>query len=87
MLKNYAFLATTIGSLPHINVNDALDLIFKTIPDAPVCPQLSKVSPNEDMLIQYTENFAGIKIDEKSVLVCTTEMISDEDIEKYIELA
>ena len=25
---------------------------------------------------------AGIKIDEKSVLVCTTEMISDEDIEQ-----
>ena len=30
---------------------------------------------------------AGIKIDDKKILVCTTEMNSDEDIEKYINLA
>ncbi len=63
MTENYKFLATAIGSLPHSDYNKALDLIFDTIPDAPVCPQLSKVSPNEDMLIQYTENFPAIKID------------------------
>lgn len=45
---------------------------------------------NADEFLKKMKNsdiLAGIKIDEKSVLVCTTEMISDGDIEKYIELA
>jgi len=64
--ENLNFLATAIGSLPHSNPKDAIDLIFNTIPEAPCCPQLSKVSPNEDMLLQYTEHFPGIKIDEET---------------------
>ncbi|MCQ2958379.1 MAG: hypothetical protein MJ180_05720 [Candidatus Gastranaerophilales bacterium] len=64
MKHDLNFLATAIGSLPNNNPKDAVDLIFDTIADAPLCPQLSKVSPDEDMLIQYTENFAGIKMNE-----------------------
>ena len=66
MKNNLEFLATAIGSLPHQNSNEAVDLIFNTIGDAPLCPQLSHVNPNEDMLIQYTENFAGMEIDEET---------------------
>ena len=67
MKESLKFLATAIGSLPHSNPQDAINLIFDTIPNAPCCPQLSKVSPNEDMLIQYTEHFPGIKIDEETL--------------------
>ena len=66
MRDNINFLATAIGSLPHSNPQDAIDLIFETIGNAPLCPQLPKVNPNEDMLTQYTENFPGIKIDTKT---------------------
>lgn len=61
--ENLNFLATAIGSLPHKNPKEAIDLIFNTIPNAPLCPQLSKININEDMLNQYTENFAGIVTD------------------------
>lgn len=78
MREDYKFLATAIGSLPHSNPQDAIDLIFNTIPNAPCCPQLSKVSPNEDMLLQYTEHFAGIKIDEE-----TSKRYADLDSDEY----
>jgi methionine synthase II (cobalamin-independent) len=55
--------ATAIGSLPHDNPGNALDLIFDKLPDFPIWPQLSKVSPQEDMIIQYTENIPGIVYD------------------------
>jgi len=74
------FLATAIGSLPHANVKDALDLVFDTIPNAPCCPQLSKISPNEDMLIQYTENFPGIRTDDN-----LSNHYVDLDSENYFE--
>jgi len=61
MRNSLKFLATAIGSLPHNNPKEAVDLIFDTISAAPLCPQLSHVNPNEDMLIQYTENLAGLK--------------------------
>ena len=65
-MRELNFLATAIGSLPHTSPKEAVDLIFDTIPDAPLCPQLSKVNPNEDMLTQYTEHFPAIRIDEKT---------------------
>jgi hypothetical protein len=56
--------ATAIGSLPHDNPNDALELIFDKLPNFPIWPQLSKVNPNEDMIIQYTQNIPGAVFDE-----------------------
>ena len=65
MKEKLSLCTTAIGSLPHENPVDALNLIFNKLPNFPVWPQLSKVSVNEDMLIQYTENIPGIVYDEK----------------------
>ena len=59
------FLATTIGSLPHDNPEEAVKLIFECFPDIPVITQLANVSRNEDMLAQYNENIPGIVFDEE----------------------
>lgn len=56
--------ATAVGSLPHKNPQEAIDFIFKYIPDMPDWPQLSQVSAKEDMLNQYGENIPGIEFDE-----------------------
>jgi len=63
MCNDFSFLATAIGSLPHKNIQNATDLIFETIFDAPLCPQLSKLNPKEDMITQYTEHMPGIILD------------------------
>ncbi|MBM4065904.1 MAG: hypothetical protein FJ266_09740 [Planctomycetes bacterium] len=49
------FSATAIGSLPHKNVETACDIMFKSLPEIPCWPQLPKITPKEDMCIQYTE--------------------------------
>jgi hypothetical protein len=63
-LINYPFkprgLATAIGSFPHAEAGPALDLIFKTIPEAPCWPQLVQRSPDEGMLAQFIEGLPGV---------------------------
>ena len=54
-------LATTIGSLPHTDARKAVELILKYTPDVPAWPQLPKRSPNEGMVLQFTENMPGIE--------------------------
>lgn len=52
-----------IGSLPHKDVEQALDLIFKYTPEIPFWPQLPKCGMREGMIAQFSENLPGLKID------------------------
>lgn len=58
--------ATAVGSLPHKNENDAIDLIFDKFKEIPFWPQLAGVDRREDMTIQYLQGIPGIKYDEKN---------------------
>lgn len=66
MAKNekISLLPTAIGSLPHDNPKDALDLIFNNFQEFPIWPQLSNVNDKEDMIAQFTQNIPGIIFDE-----------------------
>jgi len=55
-------LATGIGSLPHKNVNEALDLIFKYCPEVPFWPQLPRLDAREGMVAQFSEKLPGFKM-------------------------
>lgn len=56
-------LATGIGSLPHTaNIDEALDLIFQSIPEIPFWPQLPKRDPREGMVAQYSENIPCLRM-------------------------
>jgi hypothetical protein len=57
------FLATAIGSLPHEDTVQALDVVLNTIPEAPIWPQLSARGLNEQMEIQYSEGMPCRVID------------------------
>ncbi len=48
-------LATGIGSLPHQDAEQALDLIFKYTPQIPFWPQLPKRDAREGMVEQFSE--------------------------------
>ena len=56
-------MATGIGSLPHDDVDAALDLLLATIPHIPYVPQLPAVSWFEGMLVQYTEGLPGLVLE------------------------
>lgn len=55
-------LATGIGSLPHKDVESALDLVFKYTPQIPFWPQLPKRDVREGMVAQFGENLPGLII-------------------------
>ena len=65
MKKNTSFLATTIGSLPHKNPEEAVNLTFKELQDIPVLPQLANANSKEDMLSQLNEKIPGIVFDKE----------------------
>lgn len=44
-----------IGSLPHDNLEDALELVKKDFNKIPFWPQLTKINKNEDMILQFLE--------------------------------
>lgn len=55
-------LTTAMGILPHKDVDKALELAFSL--DIPFWPQLPKLDFYEDMYVQVSENFPGVRIDE-----------------------
>jgi len=59
------FTTTGIGSLPHIDPEEACRLVFNTF-DIPFWPQLPKLSFHESMIPQFSEGMPLIKTDEQS---------------------
>lgn len=65
MFKIPANQTTMIGSMPHQDIDSAIELLKKVPLDIPAWPQLPKRSFKEGMVPQYSESFPGIKIDEE----------------------
>lgn len=62
-------LATGIGSLPYANTEDALDLIFKYLPQIPFWPQLPKRDFREGMVAQFIEGLPCLKLKDKGIVL------------------
>lgn len=60
------FLATAIGSVPHEDAAEAVDLITSLLPEGPFWPQLPRVDWHEGMMVQYVEGLPGARIDEEA---------------------
>ena len=59
-------LATAIGSLPHTDAKEAIDLVFRHLNRVPFWPQLPRRSYIEGMMPQYSEGMPGVIIDEEN---------------------
>jgi len=83
---NQKFLATAIGSFPHADADAALEVIFKSIPDAPVWPQLPRLGLLEQMEIQYSEGMPRAVVDrEKSRMYFDTSGDYSEEFGAFYE--
>lgn len=56
--------ATGVGSLPHEEVEAALDHVMATMGEIPFCPQLPSVSPLESMYHQGVSGLPGLEMEE-----------------------
>ena len=62
-MESLTLKATAVGSLPHNNTKDAINLVFEEFKEIPFWPQLSNVDKKEDMTAQYTQGIPGITYD------------------------
>jgi len=60
-----SFTATGIGSFPHKDEKEVFRLILQNFPEIPFWPQFPKRSFLEGMVVQYSEGFPCIRLDEK----------------------
>ena len=77
-------LATTIGSLPLDDAEEATKLILTYTPQIPAWSQLAK-RPNEGMIIQFTEGLPGLKFSDKKFFFDTNEASFQDEVLKFYE--
>ena len=58
----FGCLPTAIGSMPHVNPDEACSVVMKFLTDIPAWPQLPGRSPKENMVIQFSEGFPGVVV-------------------------
>jgi hypothetical protein len=58
-----AVLITAVGSLPHTDPSQAVQLILNTLEQAPHPPQLPLSDPREQMWIQFSEGLPRFRVD------------------------
>lgn len=56
-------LVTAVGSMPHSDCADAVDLVLESLHRAPHAPQLARHDPREQMWIQFTEGLPRFIVD------------------------
>ena len=81
----FGCLPTAIGSMPHVNPDEACSVIMKYLPDIPIWPQLPRRSPKENMIIQFSEGFPGVVIDGDKIHIETTANFESELEQIYID--
>jgi methionine synthase II (cobalamin-independent) len=62
-------LATAIGSMPHVEPQEACSLVLKYLSEIPAWPQLPKKSFQENMYVQYSESFPGVIVEGERIWV------------------
>jgi len=76
--------ATAIGSLPHLDADEACRLTLACLPELPVWPQLPRRSFLENMYVQYSEGLPGRVVDEEGRRIfCEDKDAHWEDIEAF----
>ena len=70
-----------IGSLPHKNLEDAINIVNKYFCEIPFFPQLKNVNKNEDMILQLLEGMPSFSSDNSDNF-----LIDSESEQFYIDL-
>ena len=79
-------LATAIGSLPHKDPQQAVNVVLESIPNAPIWPQLPAFGLNEQMEIQYSEGIPRVVLDrEKGRMYFDTTGDTSGDLAEFYE--
>lgn len=70
--------ATSIGSLPHTDVDAAVAFVLATQSDLPAAPTLPRRSPLEGMIAQGAWGLQGVTVDERAELTIDLDRVDPE---------
>lgn len=76
---------TTIGSVPYLDVNTAIELIAETCPVLPCWPQMTNLAPREDMILQSVDGLPALEIIETSRQVAVNTEDKDQALVDFYE--
>jgi methionine synthase II (cobalamin-independent) len=80
---------TLIGSMPHQNRREAVELVLQAVPEIPVWPQLSNYKA-EQMMIQFLEGLPGAHPLSGDLVLSTADAQVEDEIyafyEEYLEI-
>lgn len=79
----FGCLPTIIGTMPHKDPTEACALITHYLKDIPAWPQLTHRSTLEDMIVQYSEGFPGVVVDDSKIRVDNTRDLTKSMEELY----
>ena len=68
MYEDLKLKPVAIGSLPHNNVTNAMNVVKRDFDEIPFFPQLSNVGKYEDMIVQFLEGFPALSKEKDFVL-------------------
>ncbi|HEY48481.1 MAG TPA: methionine synthase [Dehalococcoidia bacterium] len=69
-------LATAIGSMPHVDPQEACSLVLSHLPEIPAWPQLPNRSFTENMYAQFSEGFPGVVLEKERIWIDRSQDLS-----------
>lgn len=72
-----------IGSLPHNNLDDAMEVVKTNFNKIPFWPQLTRLNKNEDMIVQFLDNMPSFFIDNEKIYLETESDNFFEQLEQF----
>jgi len=78
-------LATTIGSLPHLDPARGTALMFENTPEVPAWCQFPKRAYYENMMVQFTEGIPGLIHEDERIFVSTEGDQYIEEVTRFYE--
>ncbi|MHB9148937.1 MAG: uroporphyrinogen decarboxylase/cobalamine-independent methonine synthase family protein [Thermoleophilia bacterium] len=77
--------AMAVGSVPHHDPQDAVDLVMRFTPEIPTWPQLPRRAFHENMYVQFTEGFPGIRVDQHRERVYVLDELPIDELTAFFE--
>ena len=77
--------AMAVGSVPYSDPQDAVDLVMRSTPEIPTWPQLPRRDFHENMYVQFTEGFPGLRLDEDRERVYVLDELPIDELTAFFE--
>jgi len=77
--------AMAVGSVPYSDPETAIALVMGSTPEIPTWPQLPRRTFHENMFVQFTEGFPGVRLDEERERIYVLDELPTDELLTFVE--